>query len=238
MPTLAVIIQNYKRPQNIAPVVRNARAALPDSPILLLDQADDASLRERAEIPWNEVWYQKAAVNRGAGARVPLAASLPFDLYLAIDDDTFLSPAQIAALTQRLVAEPDRAHGVWGQRLELKEGQLVMRNNMGYIDAALSILNTAYAFSRTQAQAAIALAAKLGLAAWPERDPVDDILLSCGSAKAPLCHNLGPIAFCATSTQPGVATWKEANFSRRRAEVVGRLAGLQAIAVFPPMQAR
>jgi hypothetical protein len=65
VPTLAVIVQNFKRPQNIGLVVRNARAALPDTPIFLLDQADEPGLRQRGDIPWSEVWYQKAAVNRG-----------------------------------------------------------------------------------------------------------------------------------------------------------------------------
>jgi hypothetical protein len=237
VPTLAVIIQNFKRPQNIALVVRNARAALPDTPIFLLDQADEPGLRLRDDIPWNEVWYQKAAVNRGAGARVPIAASLPVDLYLAIDDDTFLTPEQIATLTQRLLAEPDRAHGIWGQRVELDGGRLKVRSNLGRVDAAISMLNLAYGFSRGQAQAALALAGRLGFAAWPERDPIDDILLSCGSTKAPLCHNVGALAFCATSVTPGIATWKEADFNRRRMEIIQRLAALQAIAIFRPPEA-
>jgi hypothetical protein len=232
VPSLAVIIQNYKRPQNIGLVTQTARAALPGAPILLIDQADDDSLRSRTDIPWDAVWYQKAAVNRGAGARVPIAASLPFDLYIAIDDDVFLTPPQLATLAGRLAAEPDRAHGIWGQRVERNGERLSFRSNLGKMDAAFSILNVVYAFSRGQAEAAIALAGRLALPAWPERDPIDDILLSCASAKAPLCHNVGPLAFCATSTKPGIATWKEADFERRRMEIVGRLAALEAIAVF------
>jgi hypothetical protein len=235
---LAIIIQNFRRPQNIGLVTRNARAALPDAPILVLDQADDASLRERSDIPWSEVTYQRAAVNRGAGARVAIAASLPFDLYLAIDDDTFLTPPQIAALAERLAAEPDRAHGIWGQRVELDAGQLKMRSDICNVDAALSVLNLAYGFSRAQACGAIALAGRLGFAAWPDRDPIDDMLLSCGSAKPPMCHDLGPLAFCPTSTTPGIATWKEADFVPRRLEIASRLVALQAIAVFTPMAVR
>jgi hypothetical protein len=165
---------------------------------------------------------------------VPFAASLPFDLYLAIDDDIFMTPAQVATLTQRLLAEPDRAHGVWGQRVELEAGSLKIRSDLGQVDAAFSILNIAYGFSRAQAQAALALAGRLGFPAWPDRDPIDDILLSCGSTKAPLCHNVGALAFCATSVTPGIATWKEADFNARRMEIVHRLAELQAIAIFRP----
>ena len=71
--SLAVIIQNYRRPQNIGRIVRAAREALPDADIFLLDQADE-DLRGRDDIPWGEVWFQRAEVNRGAGARVPITA--------------------------------------------------------------------------------------------------------------------------------------------------------------------
>ncbi|HLI67133.1 MAG TPA: hypothetical protein VKU90_12275 [Caulobacteraceae bacterium] len=237
MPSVAVIIQNYKRPQNIGLVTRNAREALPEAPIFLLDQAADASLRDRNDIAWDEVWYRKAD-NRGAGARFPIAAAAPFDHYIAIDDDTFLTPPQIAALAERLAAEPDRAHGVWGQRVELEAGRLSFRSDLCNINAALSFLNLAYAFSRAQALGALALAAQLGFPAWPDNDPIDDMLMSCGLVKPPLCHDLGPLAFCPTSTEPGVATWREQDFSRRRREIAAQLIGLGRVAVFSPLVIR
>ena len=68
-PSVAVILLNYKRPQNLGLIAGAARAALPEAPILILDQADADELRHRADIPWSEVWFQRAAKNRGAGAR-------------------------------------------------------------------------------------------------------------------------------------------------------------------------
>jgi hypothetical protein len=232
--SLAVIIQNYRRPQNIGRIVRAAREALPLADIFLLDQADE-DLRGRDDIPWSEVWYQRAATNRGAGARVPIAARMGFDHYVAIDDDTFLTPAQIRALAEMLRAEPDRVHGIWGQRLELDQGKLSIRSDITRLNALLSIVNLAYAFSRAQAVAAIELSARLGFAAWPDLDPIDDLLLSCASAKPPLCHDLGPTDHCPTSVEPGIATWKLADFSRRRLEIAQKLVAIQSIAVFSPM---
>jgi hypothetical protein len=232
--SLAVIIQNYRRPQNIGRIVSAAREALPDTDIFLLDQAGE-DLRVRDDIAWSEVWFQRAEVNRGAGARVPITASLPFDLYIAIDDDTFLTPPQIRRLAELLEAEPDRVHGIWGQRLELDDGRLSIRSDITQVDAPLSVVNLAYAYSREQAAAAMALATRLGFPAWPDLDPIDDVLLSCASLKPPLCHNLGPTEHCPTSVMPGIATWKLADFSERRLEIAQKLLAIGSIALFSPM---
>jgi hypothetical protein len=233
--SLAFIIENYKRPQNIGTIVRSAREALPDADIFILDQAEQDDLGARDDIPWSEVWLQRAEINRGAGARVPLAVRLPFDLYIAIDDDTFLTPPQIARLAELLRAEPDRAHGIWGQRLEFDQGVVSMRSDITRVNAALSVLNLAYGFSRTQAAAAIALSARLGFASWDDVGVVDDLLLSCASTKPPLCHDLGPNAFCPTSRSPEIATWQTDGFGARRLEIARRLLAIQSIALFSPL---
>jgi len=214
-PSLAVIILNYRRPQNIGLITRAAREALPDAAIFVLDQADRDGLRERTDVDWDQIWFRQAAVNKGAGVRVPVAAQLPFDHWIAIDDDTLLTPDQIARLAGRLRDEPDRAHGVWGQRLEAIEGQIVFRNAMHGIDAVMSTLNQVYAFSGDQARAAMALSTRLGFASWDEVGPADDFILSCASPKPPL--------------------WKSEGFLEHRVEVTRRLMAAQAIAVFSPL---
>ena len=138
-------------------------------------------------------------------------------------------------MAEILSAEPDRVHGIWGQRLEFDQGRLSIRSDITRLNAPLSIVNLAYAFSRTQAVAAIDLSARLGFAAWPDLDPIDDLLLSCASAKPPLCHDLGPTEHCPTSVEPGIATWKLADFSKRRLEIARKLLAIQSIAVFSPM---
>jgi hypothetical protein len=234
-PSIAVIILNYKRPQNIGAIVRAARAALPEAAIFILDQAETDTLRERNDIPWGEVWLQRAEENTGAGARVPLASWLPFDFYIAIDDDVFLTPEQIGQLAERLRAEPDRAHGIWGQRLELDQGQIRYRNSLNGVDAAVSILNEVYAFSRGQATAALELSARLGFSSWRDVRVGNDIVLSCASPKPPLCHDLGPLEHCPTSGEPGIAVWKSEGFKEQRLDIVRRLLAIQAIAVFTPL---
>ncbi|HLK24382.1 MAG TPA: hypothetical protein VKT30_06980 [Caulobacteraceae bacterium] len=237
-PPLAIILLNYRRPQNIGRIVGAARAACPAAPILLLDQAETASLRHRDDIAWSEVWYRRALENKGAGARVPLAAQMPFDRYLAIDDDIFLSAEQLAALAKALDDEPDRMHGVAGQRLEYADGELSLRAPINYVDAQVSLINQAYAFSRAQADAALGLARRLGWERWSDIGPVDDMLLSCAAAKPALCHNLGPFERCASSDDPAVAVWRREGFQQQRLEAARRLVALQAIPVFTPLVVR
>jgi hypothetical protein len=236
--SLAVIILNYKRPQNIGRIVAAAREALPAAPILIYDQGEREDFRRRQDIPWSEVWVQHAKVNRGSAARLMLASRLPFDFYVAVDDDTFLTPHQIRRLAELVRGEPDRAHGVFGQRLELIDGKIAWRHGIRGINGAVSVLNLAYAFSGNQARAAMELAVRLGFASWVDIGMLDDVMLSCASVKPPLCHDLGGIEECPTSSQPGVAQWVEAEFSERRVAVANQLLAANQIAVFSPMTIR
>jgi hypothetical protein len=232
--SVAVIVLNYKRPQNIGAIVRAAREGLPSASIFVLDQAESDDLHQRGDIPWPEVWLKRSGANNGPGARIALAGRLPYDHYLAIDDDTFLTPAQMAALAQRLARDPDRAHGIWGQRLEAHEAGVYYRHAISRVDAEVSILNMVYAFTRRQAHDAIALAARIGLADLRAAGPCDDIILSAASPKPPLCHDLGDLNRCASSDEPGIAQWRASDFGARRDAVVGDLLARRSIAVFRP----
>ena len=54
-PSLAVILLNYKRPQNLGAITSAARQALPDAAIYVLDQAEREEMRWRDETPANGV---------------------------------------------------------------------------------------------------------------------------------------------------------------------------------------
>jgi hypothetical protein len=233
--SFAVIILNYKRAQNIGAIATAAREALPDAPILVYDQGERDDFLQRDDVPWGEVWVQRATTNGGSGARLMLASRLPFDFYIAIDDDTFLTPGQIRRLAELVQGEPDRAHGIAGQRLELHAGQIGWRHGVTRLDGAVSILNQVYAFSRRQAVAALELSVRLGFPTWVEIGSLDDVMLSCASAKPPLCHDLGDFGACSTSSQKGVAQWVDEGFFARRIACARRLLAIQSIAVFSPL---
>jgi hypothetical protein len=232
--SLAVVLLNYKRPQNMGVIVNSVREALPDAPVFILDQAESNDFQNRSDIPWSEVWLKRSRINMGAGARVLLASKLPFDLFVSIDDDTFLESDQIKRLAELLRAEPDRAHGVWGERLERSEGQFRFRSGICRVDKQVSILNQAYAFSREQAVAAMELSGRIGYASWQDVVVGNDIVLSCASPKTALCHDLGPLRICPTTDAAGIAVSQREGFRERRAEIARRLVVARAIGVFAP----
>src|SRR5262245_40320532 len=90
-PTIAVILLNYRRPQNIGRIVRLVREALPTAPIYIVDNGEDPAFRNRDDVPWDQVWLRTPPTNLGAGVRLELASQLPYDHFLAIDDDLFPS---------------------------------------------------------------------------------------------------------------------------------------------------
>ena len=230
-PSFATIILNYNRPGNIARIVAAVHEAAPEHPIFLLDQAPTDALRFWVELPWDRLWYRRPLTNGRAGARIALAASLPFDHYLAIDDDVFLTPEQIRSLIALHLGEPERAHGVVGQRLE-RQGQGV-RVTKGLVsqDAAVSILNMVYLFSRRQAQRAMENAAGIGFSQWSDVRYGDDILLSCAADKQPLCHDVGMIEICPSWNDSSIAVCREGDFFSTRAEMIKALVQLGGLKV-------
>jgi hypothetical protein len=234
MATLAVVVLNYRRPQNIGRIAAGAREALPDAPIFVLDNSEDPHFRERDDVPWGEVWLQTPPRNLGAAARLVLTSQLPFDHYLAIDDDLFLTLGQAKALARAVEQEPDRVHGLAGQRLEQRDGSIRAGTMMTQVQGQVSILNMVYAFSRPQAVVAAGRIEQMGFTDLREASVLDDILLSSSSPKPPMCHDLGPLSRCPTCDADGIAQWRGATFSPGRKAVISKLLALNALAVFEP----
>ena len=228
---LAVIVMNYRRPQNIAGICRTVMDALPQATVFVLDQADDEKKTVRDELP-PKVWYCRRK-NVGPIARLMVAAALPFQRYLAIDDDLFLTETQLRQLARHYETAPGRIHGIWGQKVEINGKRLRVRNSILEQDAEVSILNQAYAFSRAHAAGALALIAATDFDAEEIRN-CDDILLSSASERAPMCHDLGTLAVCPTSNQVGIGLGTERSFHETRARLLVNLLKLGKLHGFPP----
>jgi glycosyltransferase involved in cell wall biosynthesis len=171
-------------------------------------------------------------LTRDGAARIGLAASLSFNHYLAIDADTALTGWQIARLVRRLRIEPDRAHGLVGQRLELDGGTLSLRDGLTGMDAPMSLLRRVLAFSKAQAVRAQGLAVELGRSSPKELEGLDEMLLSCASAKPPLCHDLGEIGGESGGHEGGDAA------KALRIETIRKLMAASKAAVFSPLSYR
>ena len=228
----AVILLNYRRPYNIGRIASVVASALPDAGIFILDQSGSSQLQGRNDVPWSRVWFRRAFDNTGAGARIQLAANLPFARFLAIDDDVFLDPEQITRLEAALVRDPGRVHGTIGQSVYIEDGEY--RVIRGVRSGPVSFVNMVYGFSRLHAKATIALSKELGFPTWSQVRYGDDILLSSASALAPMCHDLGPIRICSSSETPGIAIMQADGFVAARRAILRRLLDLNRLHLCPP----
>lgn len=220
MPAVHVVILNYRRPANIAPIVATCLAVGAIERVRVIDQADPEN-RLDAHFASERVLMSQAR-NIGAGRRLSHAADLDCDLVLAIDDDLFLTANQIDALIAASLNDSSRVHGLWGQLIVEVAGAMGLQSGIFGVNRPVDILNRVYAFTPAQARKALDIARSLDLD--PESlGPIDDILLSFGGAQRPMCHDLGPLRECPTSNQPGIAVWKQPGFEPIRIEVVRRI---------------
>jgi hypothetical protein len=224
LPSWAVIILNWRRPQNIARLVEAASAGLPQATIFVLDQAEPHNqLAQRDDMPWDLFWYLRRR-NVGPGIRFSLAAELPFDHYLAFDDDTFLSAEQTAAFASKLTEDPSRPHGISGMTVSAAPGNV---RHLGLPisrkDIVVSTLNKTYAFTREHAIATLRLAEEVGYARWLDVTRTEDILLSCAGTNPAMIHDLGEIGYCPTSREEGIAISQTPGFWRERSDLLRRL---------------
>ena len=220
---VAVILINWKRPQNIGRLVRTVADALPAAAMLVIDHGKGADgLESRDDIARDRCWIGKQA-NAGAGARIKLAAAMPFDHYLCVDDDTFLSVEQIRALTAALAADPRRAHGLTGQLVSKSGNGPHTLQNCVTGSRDVSVVNQAFAFTRARAEATLRLAASIGFGDWSDVRRGDDILLSSAGPDPARIHDLGRFEQCPTSAADGIATCRSADFRAARGMLFEKL---------------
>ena len=219
--TIAVIILNWKRPENIGRIVRTASEALPAASIFVIDQGEGPyRLADRHDVPFDRCWMRTQA-NAGPGVRFRLAADWPYDHYLCIDDDMFLTVGQIRRLMAKLREDPEAAHGVIGQQL-IRYGPGHRHLHVRVMeDAQVSMLNCVYAFTRARARKTVSLAASVGYERWEDVMRTEDILLSAtGPARV---HGFGPLEQCGTSSAEDIAVSQQSGFKEERRLLLVRL---------------
>lgn len=163
----------------------------------------------------------------GPVCRYFTAHEQPGSAFLSVDDDLFLAPSQINALAAALEAEPDRAHGVYGQHyLGPEKG---FTDNVLRCDGEVDVLNRAYAFTRAHLQTYLRLLDTLGIhspEALMELD--DDIPLSFVGQRRPRCHDLGAFCDCPSEHSSSGARWRRDRAASLRLDLFERLRALQS----------
>ncbi|MEX0808539.1 MAG: glycosyltransferase [Dongiaceae bacterium] len=223
MQTVAIILTNYKRAQNLPRIVRDCLAAQHRPDVIVIDNAEHDRLRESLDFSSGRVDYRPNFGNLGAGHRFSVGAELGYDVVLAIDDDLFLTPRQIDRLAGAYSEDPGRIHGVWGENIILRDGRPFFLNSRRRINDDTDIINRAYAFGPALAAETKALVPKLGFKDWLDAAPSDDVLLSFSSERRPRIHNFGKLNACETSGAVGIAQWRQEDFRPRRWEAIKKL---------------
>lgn len=217
-PNFTAIILNYKRPQNIEPIVRALSRTAFVEKIIVSNNNPKCNLNDWVDTNNTKLTLLHQEKRRSPAIRFSIAASDEAQYFIAVDDDIFLHPLQFNGLCRALVSDPLVPHGVFGQIRSI-DGDLVSHVKRAYIE--VDELNRVYLFTKTHMNEFFRLLDELKMshdqAAW-EHGMWDDILLSFSGCAKPLCHDVGPIRDCPTHSKAGIAVWRSNNsfFAYRR----------------------
>jgi len=218
---VAAVLPLYSRPQNIQEICQEILQV--QGLVRLIISKNDPSLDISRYLSLSDpriiVVHQPA--KKSAAVRTFISAQLPELLQFSVDDDLFLTTAQIELLLQHLRRDSSRLHGFFGQTFSYSDSVLDVTCGLCRAEQPVDVLNRAYFYTKSHAQRAVALMSHyLG----DDQDgPFDDIFLSRAGAERPLIHAIGGWRDCPSSNEKGVALWLEEGFMARRAEVALRL---------------
>ncbi|HET9642781.1 MAG TPA: hypothetical protein VFP68_05385, partial [Burkholderiaceae bacterium] len=153
-------------------------------------------------------------------------------LYLRVDDDIFLHPAQLQWVYWNLRLAPERPHGIFGASFTAdkdpsREWPFVhTRRVTGPVD----ILNGLFAFTSEHLDEYFRLCPLVGITDQRKLMNGEDIVLSFSGRKRPLIHDIGPIWECASEASPGIALHQSRpRFYEERWSMYSRLQAMKTL---------
>jgi hypothetical protein len=223
-PRATFIILSYARPRNIQRILDDILASRSCEHIVLSNNNPDIDIHDHIvrDQPGRVTVVQQKE-HWEPVIRFMLARDMPGDYFVCIDDDLFLTPAQIDALVDHLHADPSVPHGVWGERIKKTDDTFRIDRGLHNIDGEVDVLNRAYAFTRRHVQRYFELLALIGVRQPRKLGRGDDQVLSFSGAHKPMCHDLGPIENCPTADQDGIALWRQKGFYEERMKLYVKL---------------
>ncbi len=220
-------VANFKRPQNIRPIVRSLLACPSIGRIIVSNNNPDCDLQRWFEPENDRVTVLMHEHPQSCSMRYIHLRDISSPFYIILDDDVFPLPAQIERLISELKNDPSVPHGLYGQRWDGEK----FRGGFEQIDDRLEVISRVYAFSEDHLRGVFRVSAAVGI---PEGHPdwqlsrFDDLFLSCSGVGSPRIHKTGAIVDCPTQGKKGVATWREAEFHRQRNDMYRKLLALRS----------
>jgi hypothetical protein len=215
---LQVILLSYRRPGNMAAIVDSCLACPFVDGVVLSNNNPSLNIRSFVRHSDSRLSLINQPLRCFPSKRYDLAAEMDAEWFLCIDDDTFLSPHQIALLFLALLKNPAVPHGVAGENFgtddQAPEYVFALHGRSEKTDC----LVWAYAFTRAHVKRYFEILDALcidnqRLAAN------EDILLSLSGSGRPLVHNFGTLHLCGSRDTAEVATSMEPGFRQHRVEL-------------------
>lgn len=213
---LTVVLVSYLRPANMERIVRAALKCKFVNKIVVQNNNPEIDIHDWIRVSDDRLRVVNSPVRHGAGSRWFVAREEKAAYYLAIDDDVFLFPGQIARLFSNLLGDPAVPHGVHG----VLTGKSGRQTHVARREATVDILHQLYLATADHVRRYHEILATLERDAPAARAVAnhfgDDVIIShCGDG-APRIHNVGFIPRCSTSHRKGIALNQLDEFSADR----------------------
>jgi hypothetical protein len=234
-PKATVIIPSYhgRRARNVAPIVRSALKYDGTERVIVSNNNPRIRIEDWVEVRDRRVTLINQPVRRGCGYAWTIAAGEEAEFFAIIDDDRLVYPQQLAVLVERLVEQPACPHGLVGA---FADGTRVQRQ-----EAEVAWLYSIYAVTKAHVRRYHDYVAEIRAGNYAADDSIefwgDDIIISQSGTQRPRIHDVGPLIRCSTWNAPGVATWREPEFEKRREEVSRAVERVRAGVFAQPGQA-
>jgi len=244
---LTVVLLSYKRQANLHPILRELVKCSFIDRIILSNNNPEVRMEDWVGVQDERLTIINQARRTAPGIRFELARESTGRYFATIDDDIFLSAANVRTLFEHLVRDPRRVHGyrgerylpnerpsfpfdllekVLGPRYDLCGWRPMLENHEGEVD----VINCVYFFTREHLEELFRLGGQLGLNLHTLRNG-EDILLSSSGEGRPRIHALPHrVLDCITDAKRGVATFTSDNFYPERTRL---FVDLKAIKPWP-----
>ena len=221
---LTVLLQSFGRPDNMDRLARAVACCDFVDRIVVASNNPRVDLAARMRLRDPRLEILVAGEPRFAGHRWNIAAAIGAEYLLAIDDDLFLFPGQIAALFEALQSAPGVPHGFFGTvylgpPASARDERRRTEEWVTRAERDVDVIHQAYAVTADHVRRYAELRARLGLL---DCRFGDDIVLSYAAAGPPRVHDRGPLLCCPTSARDDVALSRRADFFEVRREVAAR----------------
>jgi hypothetical protein len=218
---ITVVLLSYRRPWN-TPLQVHLCLAAPGVERVIVSHNDPS--RPPPPLPDDpRVKLRVQPRESGPITRYQVLRDEPGPWFLALDDDLFLSPAQMARLMRELVRRPEVPHGMCGQLYRAGTFQ----DNVTRAEGEVDLLNRVYAFTAEHRDRYFELLKSLGIREEAElRRLDDDLVLAFAGRARPRLHDLGPTLDCPSEARRG-ALWRRRDALPRRLELWARLGQIE-----------